>query len=54
MTDGSITTSRSPEDLPAICQRSVPEFAGVAASTAGRPPFVSGLCRRHSPRAAPR
>ena len=37
VTDGNITTSRSPEDLPAFCERIVREFAGATASTAGRP-----------------
>ena len=37
VTDGNITTSRSPDDLPAFCERIVQEFAGAAASTAGRP-----------------
>lgn len=37
VTDGNITTSRSPDDLPAFCERIVREFAGAAASTAGRP-----------------
>lgn len=29
VTDGNITTSRSPDDLPAFCQRIVQEFAGA-------------------------
>jgi protease I len=29
VTDGNITTSRSPDDLPAFCERIVEEFAGV-------------------------
>ncbi|MGZ4508921.1 MAG: type 1 glutamine amidotransferase domain-containing protein [Blastococcus sp.] len=37
VTDGNITTSRSPDDLPAFCERIVQEFAGVSASAAGRP-----------------
>ena len=32
VTDGNITTSRSPEDLPAFCERIVQEFAGAAQS----------------------
>ena len=28
VTDGNITTSRSPDDLPAFCKRIVQEFAG--------------------------
>lgn len=28
VTDGTLTTSRSPEDLPALCQRILREFAG--------------------------
>jgi protease I len=35
VTDGTITTSRSPDDLPAFCERIVQEFAGAAASSAG-------------------
>jgi protease I len=35
VTDGNITTSRSPDDLPAFCERIVQEFAGVASSSAG-------------------
>lgn len=36
VTDGNITTSRSPDDLPAFCERIVEEFAGtVAPSGAG-------------------
>nr|WP_249933278.1 hypothetical protein [Blastococcus sp. CCUG 61487] len=27
MTDGNVTTSRSPDDLPAFCKRIVQEFA---------------------------
>jgi deglycase len=34
VTDGNITTSRSPDDLPAFCERIVDEFA-EAAQTAG-------------------
>ena len=30
VTDGNITTSRSPDDLPAFCERIVQEFAGAA------------------------
>jgi protease I len=37
VTDGNITTSRSPDELPAFCERIVQEFAGTPASTAGRP-----------------
>jgi putative intracellular protease/amidase len=29
VTDGSSTTSRSPEDLPVFCERIVQEFAGA-------------------------
>ena len=38
VTDGNITTSRSPDDLPAFCERIVQEFAGVSqpAGTGGR------------------
>jgi protease I len=38
VTDGNITTSRSPDDLPAFCERIVAEFAGSAqaAGTGGR------------------
>jgi protease I len=32
VTDGNITTSRSPDDLPAFCERIVQEFAGTASS----------------------
>jgi protease I len=32
VTDGNITTSRSPDDLPAFCERIVAEFAGSAPS----------------------
>jgi protease I len=34
VTDGNITTSRSPDDLPAFCERIVQEFAGTAAHAA--------------------
>jgi protease I len=34
VTDGNVTTSRSPDDLPAFCKRIVQEFAGAATSTA--------------------
>jgi protease I len=34
VTDGNITTSRSPDDLPAFCKRIIQEFAGATASTA--------------------
>jgi protease I len=30
VTDGNITTSRSPDDLPAFCERIVEEFAGAS------------------------
>ena len=30
VTDGNITTSRSPDDLPAFCERIVQEFAGAS------------------------
>lgn len=30
VTDGSLTTSRSPDDLPAFCRRIVDEFAGTS------------------------
>jgi protease I len=33
VTDGNITTSRSPEDLPAFCERIVTEFARAPQST---------------------
>ncbi|GAA1094179.1 type 1 glutamine amidotransferase domain-containing protein [Pseudonocardia alni] len=36
VTDGNLTTSRSPDDLPAFCERIVAEFAGQAARTGGR------------------
>ena len=38
VTDGNITTSRSPDDLPAFCERIVQEFAGApqAAGAGGR------------------
>src|SRR4051812_7936743 len=37
VTDGNITTSRSPDDLPAFCERIVQEFAGAPQSAgAGR------------------
>jgi protease I len=32
VTDGNITTSRSPDDLPAFCERIVQEFAGAPQS----------------------
>jgi protease I len=32
VTDGNITTSRSPDDLPAFCKRIVEEFAGAGGS----------------------
>ena len=35
VTDGTITTSRSPDDLPAFCERIVHEFAGAGRATAG-------------------
>jgi protease I len=34
VTDGNITTSRSPDDLPAFCERIVQEFAGAPQSAA--------------------
>src|SRR3954449_2988864 len=34
VTDGNITTSRSPDDLPAFCERIVREFAGVRQTAA--------------------
>jgi protease I len=38
VTDGNITTSRSPDDLPAFCERIVQEFAGASQSAgAGGP-----------------
>lgn len=36
VTDGNITTSRSPDDLPAFCERIVQEFAGADARAGGR------------------
>jgi protease I len=37
VTDGNITTSRSPDDLPAFCERIVQEFARASQSAgAGR------------------
>ena len=36
VTDGNLTTSRSPDDLPAFCDRIVQEFAGTAAVAGGR------------------
>lgn len=35
VTDGNITTSRSPDDLPAFCERIVREFAGARHLAAG-------------------
>jgi protease I len=35
VTDGNITTSRSPDDLPAFCNRILQEFAGAATAAAG-------------------
>jgi protease I len=35
VTDGNITTSRSPEDLPAFCERIVQEFAAAAQQSTG-------------------
>jgi protease I len=32
VTDGNITTSRSPDDLPAFCERIVQEFANAPQS----------------------
>ncbi len=32
VTDGNLTTSRSPDDLPAFCERIVQEFAGASAT----------------------
>ncbi|THG33007.1 type 1 glutamine amidotransferase domain-containing protein [Naasia lichenicola] len=34
VTDGNLTTSRSPDDLPAFCERIVQEFAGSRATAA--------------------
>jgi protease I len=34
VTDGNITTSRSPDDLPAFCERIVQEFAGASQASA--------------------
>jgi protease I len=34
VTDGNLTTSRSPDDLPAFCERIVQEFAGAPSSAA--------------------
>ena len=34
VTDGNITTSRSPDDLPAFCERIVQEFARAPQATA--------------------
>ena len=36
VTDGNITTSRSPDDLPAFCERIVHEFAGASKPTGAR------------------
>ena len=36
VTDGNITTSRSPDDLPAFCERIVQEFAGAGQPAQGR------------------
>jgi protease I len=38
VTDGNITTSRSPDDLPTFCERIVQEFAGASqpVGTGGR------------------
>jgi protease I len=38
VTDGNLTTSRSPDDLPAFCERIVQEFAGGRVSSSGGPP----------------
>jgi protease I len=38
VTDGNITTRRSPDDLPAFCERVVQEFAGTPVSSSGGPP----------------
>jgi protease I len=35
VTDGNLTTSRSPDDLPAFCERIVQEFAQAPATGAG-------------------
>jgi protease I len=35
VTDGNLTTSRSPDDLPAFCERIVEEFAASAVATDG-------------------
>jgi protease I len=35
VTDGNITTSRSPDDLPAFCERIVQEFAGTPQPAGG-------------------
>ena len=35
VTDGNITTSRSPDDLPAFCERIVQEFADASSGGAG-------------------
>ncbi|TCI99694.1 type 1 glutamine amidotransferase domain-containing protein [Aeromicrobium sp. IC_218] len=36
VTDGNITTSRSPDDLPAFCERIVEEFAAAGSDTGAR------------------
>ena len=36
VTDGNITTSRSPDDLPAFCERIVQDFAGAGQAAVGR------------------
>ena len=51
VTDGSLTTSRSPDDLPAFCARIVREFPGAQVAGAGRP-VVSGLVGSVASRAA--
>ncbi|MCF6376673.1 type 1 glutamine amidotransferase [Nocardioides KLBMP 9356] len=35
VTDGNLTTSRSPDDLPAFCERIVQEFAGASSIASG-------------------
>jgi protease I len=37
VTDGNLTTSRSPDDLPAFCERIVQEFAVARVSSSGGP-----------------
>lgn len=42
VTDGNITTSRSPDDLPAFCERIVREFAGASRPAGASQPTGAG------------